>query len=134
MLISARSLGEKAVAQPVVELFSKGAQQADYSAIAQILVAVVIIAPISEELLFRGYFFGVGKRYFGGLASGGMTALLFAAVHANLASLLPLFVFALCLTLAYERTGSILVPIGMHALFNFTTLLGLYLSATGLLK
>ena len=47
---------------------------------------------------------------------------------------IDIFVFALCVTLAYERTGSILVPIGMHALFNFTSLLALYLNATGVLK
>ena len=42
-------------------------------------------------------------------------------------------VFALCLTLAYERTGSLLVPIGMHALFNFTSLSLIYLQARGFL-
>jgi membrane protease YdiL (CAAX protease family) len=128
------ALGENAERQPLVQLFSKVAQTSDYRSISLILLAGVIVAPISEELLFRGYFFGVGKRYIGAVGSGLATAFLFSAVHANLASFLPLVVFALCVTLAYERTGSILVPIGMHALFNFTSLAALYLNASGMLK
>ena len=34
---------------------------------------------------------------------------------------------------AYERTGSLLVPIGMHALYNFTSLCFIYLQGRGLL-
>ncbi len=48
-------------------------------------------------------------------------AALFAAIHLNTASLLPLFVLALCLTLAYEATGSLLIPMVMHSCFNSIT-------------
>jgi membrane protease YdiL (CAAX protease family) len=43
---------------------------------------------------------------------------IFALSHAHLPSLVPLFALAIGLALAYELTGSLLVPIGMHALFN----------------
>ena len=58
-----------------------------------------------------------------------LTSALFALVHVNLASLPALFYLALCLTLAYEWTGSLLVPITMHALFNTVSLVGLYVTS-----
>ena len=69
------------------------------------------------------------KRYFGAVPSGFLSCLLFAAFHTSLTALAGLFVLAVCLNLAYERTGSLLVPIGMHALFNFVSLLFLYTQA-----
>ena len=112
--------------QGVVTLFRDVAQTHDYKAIAQMFVATVLLAPPCEEFLFRGFFYGVGKRYIGSLPSGIFASLFFAASHVNLVSLPGLFVLALCLTAAYERTGSLLVPIGMHAFYNFTSLAVLY--------
>jgi membrane protease YdiL (CAAX protease family) len=49
-----------------------------------------------------------------------LNCLLFSAMHANLAALPSLCVLAFALTVAYELTGCILVPMAMHALFNLT--------------
>ena len=117
--------------QPLVELFRAVAQRGDGAAMLKILIAGAVLAPVCEEFLFRGFFYAVGKRYLGPLASGFITALLFAAIHQSLSAFAGLFVLAACLTLAYERTGSLLVPIGMHALYNFTSLLFIYLMARG---
>ena len=126
-------LGRQDGEQDLVALFRRIAAEHDYGAIAKLFLATVIIAPVCEEFLFRGYFYAVGKRYVGSLASGLVVALLFAAIHTNLQSLAGLFVLALCLTAAYERTGSLLVPIGMHALYNASSLALLYLQAQGAL-
>ncbi len=96
-----------------------------------VLLAGVILAPVCEEFLFRGFFYGVAKRYAGAPLSGFLTAALFAAFHASLTSLPGLFVLAVALTLAYERTGSLAVPITMHALFNAMSLGLLYLQSIG---
>lgn len=82
------------------------------------IVAAVVVAPVVEEFIFRGYLYGVLRRYLGFGAGLVLNAALFAGIHLHVPSLAPLFVFALCLTLAYERTGSLLVPMAMHALFN----------------
>jgi membrane protease YdiL (CAAX protease family) len=68
----------------------------------------------------------VWKRFLGPLGAGLAACLLFAAFHTNLAAFGGLFVLAVCLNLAYERTGSLLVPIAMHALFNLANLLVLF--------
>jgi membrane protease YdiL (CAAX protease family) len=131
-LLSQAALPKEDVApQPLVELFRDFASQGDYRSVAAILIAAGVIAPVCEEFLFRGFFYGVGKRFLSPLPAGFLTALLFAAFHLNLASLASLFVLAICLTLAYERTGSLFVPICMHALFNFTNLFFIFGQAQG---
>lgn len=132
-LCSVLALRGQAEQQQLVQLFGDVVRQDNHLALAQIFFAAVVLAPLGEEFLFRGFFYPLGKRYLGPLASGGVTALLFAASHFSLTALAGLFVLALCLTLAYERTGSLLVPIGMHALFNFTSLVVVYGQARGLL-
>jgi membrane protease YdiL (CAAX protease family) len=81
------------------------------------LIAVVI-APVIEEVLFRGILYPVIKQQgYPRLAVVG-TSLLFAATHANLVAFLPLAALAAILVLVYERTDSLLAPIFTHSLFN----------------
>jgi len=115
--------------QPLVKLFSDVARGQDHLSVAKIFLSGVIIQPACEEFLFRGFFYGVWKRYLGMRGAGFLTCLLFAAFHTSLPAFGGLFVLAICLNIAYERTGSLLVPIGMHALFNFTSLAVLYFQA-----
>jgi hypothetical protein len=132
-LITFAVLKGNVVRQPLVEFFRDAAERGDYPAMASVAATAIIIAPLCEEFLFRGYFYGVGKRYVGPWISGTVTALMFAAYHTNLASLPCLTLLAIALTLAYERTGSLWVPIGMHAIFNATSLGVLYAQGSGML-
>ena len=91
------------------------------------ILAAVVVAPVVEELVFRGYLYGVMRRYLGWTAGAVLNAVLFAAVHGHIPSLGPLFVLAVCLTLAYEWTGSLLVPMTMHAVFNALSISLLFL-------
>ena len=122
---------EDVVPQPLVELFRDIAHHGNYQAVAVILFDAVVVAPVCEEFLFRGFFYGVGKRFLGPVPAGFLSAMLFAASHSNLGSLASLFVLAVCFLLAYERTGSLLVPVGMHALFNSLNLLAIFGQARG---
>ncbi len=88
-----------------------------------IIVLAVVIAPMSEEFIFRFFLYGVLRRYFGIAVALVFNSLLFAAAHTHLPSAAPLFVLGACFTLAYEWSGSILVSMGMHALFNSTQLI-----------
>ena len=87
------------------------------------LMAIVacIGAPVSEEVLFRGYIYPVVKGYsapwFGILFSG----ILFGVIHYNMAGL-PTLVFMGCLlALSYEKTRSLWIPILVHLIFNSST-------------
>jgi membrane protease YdiL (CAAX protease family) len=108
--------------QGIVELFNAS------STLKQrvlIILLAVALAPIAEEFFFRFFLYGVMKRYFGYGVALVINALLFAAVHAHLPSLAPLFILGICFTIAYEWTGSILVSMTMHALFNALALTAL---------
>ncbi len=118
--ISQYLLGPDAKPQELVKYFMDASQQMNYRTLLFTFFTGVVIAPIVEEFVFRGYIYGVLKRYFGITAGIVLNAALFAVVHVNAASLLPLFILAVCLTLAYEYKGSILVNMGMHSLFNFS--------------
>lgn len=112
-------LGEGSSRQQIVEMFT-GSETLQQRIL--IIVLAVAIAPMAEEFIFRFFLYGVCKRYLGRNAGLLLNALLFAAVHVHLPSFLPLFILGSCLTLAYEWSGSILVSMTMHALFNFLSL------------
>lgn len=112
-------LGAGSSRQQIVEMFT-GSETLQQRVL--IIVLAIAIAPMTEEFIFRFFLYGVGKRYLGRDAALVLNALLFAAVHMHLPSFLPLFILGCCLTLAYEWSGSILVSMTMHALFNFLSL------------
>jgi membrane protease YdiL (CAAX protease family) len=120
--ITQRFLGSGSSRQSIVELFSGS------STIQQrvtIIFFAVAVAPTTEEFLFRFFLYGVLRRYLGRFLGLVSNALLFAAVHTHLPSFAPLFVLGSCFTLAYEWSGSILVSMTMHALFNSVSLIAL---------
>jgi membrane protease YdiL (CAAX protease family) len=88
-------------------------------------ITAVCIAPVYEELLFRGLLFPyLVKR--GGLAAGTLVVSgVFAAMHYHEPSLVPLFLLSSMLCLAYWRTGSLWVCIVIHMIFNAVTILAL---------
>lgn len=108
--------------QNIVEFFS-GSRTIDQR--IMIIVFAVAIAPVIEEFLFRFFLYNVFKRYFGRLLGVILSALLFAAAHAHFPSFVPLFVLGGCFAVAYEWSGSILVAMTMHSLFNSVTLTAL---------
>ncbi|MBN1670717.1 MAG: CPBP family intramembrane metalloprotease [Kiritimatiellae bacterium] len=76
------------------------------------------LAPIVEELLFRGILLRLCVSTFGVAAGVAVSAAAFAALHAHLPSVAPLFVIACGFSFAYMYSGSIAVPIVMHAVHN----------------
>jgi len=110
--------GRETEPQEIVEYFVDAARRADWRRVAFAAGFAVLVAPVTEEFIFRGYFYGVLKRYFGSLPALLLTSALFAGIHLNGPAFLPLFTLAVCLTLAYEETGSLLTPMLMHAIFN----------------
>lgn len=82
------------------------------------IVMACIVAPLVEELLFRGYFYGTLRHLTHPVFAAAIVGALFAVVHGNLPALLPLWVFSILLCLAYEFTRCLWVPVGMHVFFN----------------
>lgn len=93
-------------------------------------VLAVILAPLAEELIFRAAIYGFLKKRLSRWAALLISSFAFALLHANLASFLPLLFLGVVLTLVYEASGHIRVPILLHALFNAHQLLVLILIST----
>src|SRR5215217_2360296 len=117
--INQRFLGGGSSKQNIVEFFSASRTIEER---ILIIIFAVAIAPIVEEFVFRFFIYGVLKRYVGCLLGVILSSLLFAAAHAHLPSFVPLFVLGTCFAVAYEWSGSILVSMTMHSLFNSLTL------------
>lgn len=93
-------------------------------ATAALCVGAVIIAPIAEECFFRGLLQTVLSNLLGSRWRAiGLSAAVFALMHSDQPhAVLPLAALAVILGYAYERHGSLLVPILLHVAFNLRTI------------
>jgi membrane protease YdiL (CAAX protease family) len=78
----------------------------------------IVIAPVTEELMFRGLVYGVTKRFTDRWFATIFSALMFSIIHFHVGSAPELFVLGVGFAVAYEQTGSLLVPVFMHMFFN----------------
>ncbi len=87
-------------------------------AVSLAILSLVVIAPIVEEIVFRGYLFGALAGRLGILGSALITALLFGAVHGDPVLFPSLVAIGFIAALAYAATGNLWVAIILHALNN----------------
>ena len=90
-----------------------------------VIFLAVVIAPLAEETLFRGFVYGVLKRYTDAPFAALSSSLMFAIIHMHVGSLLPLWMLAVLFCLAYEITGCLLAPMLLHATFNAVSILAM---------
>lgn len=84
------------------------------------LFLVSVVAPLAEELFFRGFLFGALRRRGLPLAAG-VSGLAFGLAHvasSPIGFLVPLALLGVLLCLVYERTGSLYSAIALHAVNN----------------
>lgn len=81
-------------------------------------VSLVIIAPLAEELIFRGYLFGKLKKYAAVWVAVLLSAALFAVAHGQWNVALDTFALGLVLASLRLITGNIWVSMALHALKN----------------
>ena len=92
--------------------------------IISVFVAAVLIAPIIEELLFRGLLQSTLRSLgYGPWLSIAIGSFFFVLFHAAPSHWPALFVLSMSLGYSYERSGSLLRPIFIHAIFNATSVL-----------
>lgn len=101
----------------------------DPFAAAVLVVCVVLVAPVCEELLFRGALFGWLRRYAPVAAAAPLSAAVFAGAHLFPSGFVLLFVFGLGAALVYQRTGSTLNSFVMHACQNLAAVAAVYAAA-----
>ncbi len=82
----------------------------------------VVLAPFGEEFVFRGVLFPFVKQLGWPKLAWFGVSFLFALIHVNLPTILPLFVLALIFTWLYHKTNCLLTSILAHSLFNAANL------------
>jgi membrane protease YdiL (CAAX protease family) len=97
-----------------------------FGAVPVQILLIVIAAPLSEEVCFRGMLFGGLRERMPRLAAALLSAVIFGGLHAltGLSAVPPLIAFGFILALLYEKTGSIVPGIILHMLNNSVALLG----------
>lgn len=112
--------------QPIVAAFKESADTV-FKGIT--MIGVVLITPVFEELFYRGYLYGVTKRFSDRFFATFFSCLIFTVAHSGVITLLPIFTLAVFLVLAYELSGSLWVPILIHIFFNLVNVIGMLVIA-----
>lgn len=89
------------------------------------ILLIVVCAATSEELCFRGMVFSGIRERLPQVAAALASGVIFGSLHAltGITAVPPLIIFGTVLALLYERTGSILPGVILHALNNSVALL-----------
>lgn len=90
------------------------------------VLTIGVAAPLGEEMLFRGFAFNTLKRRLGLPAGLLLSALLFTLPHTYALGLVPVFLMGLLLAWTYQHSGSLWVPIIIHAVNNTASVLAAY--------
>jgi membrane protease YdiL (CAAX protease family) len=88
-------------------------------ALAVLGVAIVVGAPFTEELFFRGFLFGGVRTYVAVPLAALLTGVLFSLLHFNVGLIIPFTLIGAILALSYQRSGNLATSIGAHFFFNF---------------
>ena len=97
-------------------------------------LAIVLVAPVTEEVLFRGFLFaGLARSFVGPGGAIALTSALWAVIHLQYDAPLigAIFVIGLIMGLARFRSGSILLTCVLHSLVNLGAMILTALTVSG---
>lgn len=90
-----------------------------------IILSVCVIAPVFEELFFRGFILQALKRH-GNVFAIITTSILFALLHGNLVQAIPVFALSIVISYSVIRTNNVLIGILIHFLNNSLSIFELF--------
>lgn len=121
-LILCNIFGIRPEPHPLVDILKK---EKSILFIYYLIFTAVFIAPVFEEILFRGLFYQALKKQLGLFRSAIISSTLFSLLHFNTAQFLPVLGLGTLLCLIFEYTGSLIPSIVLH-MFNNGLFLGLF--------
>jgi len=102
----------------------------NYLSFILLFVTTTFLAPLFEEVIFRGILLPTLARDFGIILGIIVSAFIFALAHLSLGEMPPLFVLGIGLGITRIASGSLLSSVIMHSLWNGLTFLNLFLLRT----
>jgi membrane protease YdiL (CAAX protease family) len=112
---------------PPSEQLPSGLEDADQNVLLAVATGMllIVVAPLAEEVFFRGFLYQAFRNSFGVLPGALLSALIFGAIHLEFFKLVQLAILGVILALLFEKTRSLWSPITLHAVNN--TLAYIYL-------
>lgn len=89
--------------------------------IAALATLSILIVPIGEEALMRGFVYPVMRQQFSAPVTIALSACLFALLHGNIVQIILTLPLGIACGYMYEQTHSLMQCIGIHVLFNAFT-------------
>jgi membrane protease YdiL (CAAX protease family) len=105
---------------PPSEQLPSGLEDADTDLGLALATGLLLIgiAPIAEEVFFRGFLYQAFRNSYGVLPGALLSGLIFGAIHGEFFKLVQLAVLGVILALLFEKTRSLWPPIILHAVNN----------------
>jgi uncharacterized protein len=120
-LILIQGLGISVPEQPVVEMFGRTG-----AGIFLAALFIVVLAPIGEEIFFRGFLYTAFRRQWGVAPALALSSAVFALFHLEPLLFVPMFVIGLILASLFEYRRSLAPAIFLHAINNLIALITVY--------
>ena len=119
-----RLFGDPGGSNPLLELVL---ESRDPLALSLLALTAVVLAPLFEEVIFRGTLLPVLARRTGSVTGVVLSGLLFGVAHISIGELAPLTVLGIGLALVRLSSGRLFPCVLMHALWNAVTFVNLLL-------
>lgn len=119
----AGQMGSKGSDNPVLAQIVAASKSPDMLAIALLFFTIAVLAPICEEIIFRGFLYGVLRKNAGTFVALIGSSIVFSAIHLDKGGMLMLFAIGFVLALCYERTRSLVPCMIAHGMWNGGTLM-----------
>ena len=104
--------------QKGIQELSKAFEEQQFEVLVPLILLTAVIAPISEEVLFRGLLFRYLRSAMGVTPAILCSAAMFTVMHDSITSWGPLMALGSILAWTYHRSGDLWIPIFIHAIFN----------------
>lgn len=127
--LSGEEITTKANPQKLVIFIADLVEKKRYIMLGFFVCMAVLVAPIVEEILFRGILYPAIKQIGFPRLAAISTAIIFALFHVNLVTFASLTAVALGLIFLYEYTDNLFAPIIAHAVFNASNVFMIFLSS-----
>lgn len=105
------------------DVYTKLLGQATWYTLILNLILAGVLAPMVEEVLFRGIIFGSLQAYFGKWTSAVLSAVIFSTLHFQAYGFFPRFVLGMFLVYLYDKYKSLYPAMALHALNNIAATL-----------
>ena len=102
----------------------------NYSSFILLFITTTFLAPLFEELIFRGVLLPILSREFGIILGITISAFIFALAHLSISEMPPLFILGIGLGITRLISGRLSSSVIMHSLWNGMTFLNLFLLRT----